>query len=66
MGYWYAGEFIQLGTQIYDDNGVERTAYIYEFWLSGSIQDHHMYLATWTNRPEDIVRIISSYQRDSN
>lgn len=66
MGYWYAGEFIQLGTQIYDDNGVERTAYIFEFWLNGSIQDQHMYLATWTNRPEDVARKITSYQSDSN
>ena len=66
MGYWYAGEFIQLGTQIYDDNGVERKAYIYEFWLNGNILDPHMYLATWTELPEDVAKIIISYQSDSN
>ena len=66
MGYWYAGEFIQLGTQIYADNGVERKAYIYEFWLNGNILDPHMCLATWTDRPEDVARKISAYQSDSN
>ena len=66
MGYWYAGEFVLLGTQIYDDNGVERRAFIYEFWLEGNVLDRHMYLATWSDRPEDVVATIRSYQSNSN
>ena len=66
MGFWYAGEFVLLGTQIYDDNGVERKAFIYEFWLEGDVLDPHMYLATWSDRPEDVIRTITSYQSNSN
>ncbi len=66
MGFWYAGEFVLLGTQIYDDNGIERKAFIYEFWLEGDVLDPHMYLATWTDRPEVIAEKIKSYQNNSN
>ena len=66
MGFWYAGEFVLLGTQVYDDNGVERKAFIYEFWLEGNVLDPHMYLATWSDRPEDVIRTITSYQSNSN
>ena len=66
MGFWYAGEFVLLGTQIYDDNGVERKAFIYEFWLEGNVLDSHMYLATWSDRPEDVAKVITSYQSNAN
>ena len=66
MGFWYAGEFVLLGTQIYDDNGVERKAFIYEFWLEGDVLDTHMYLATWSDRSEDVISAITSYQSNSN
>ena len=66
MGFWYVGEFVLLGTQIYDDNGVDRKAFIYELWLEGNVLDPHMYLATWSDRPEDVAATIKSYQSNSN